>query len=99
MVRGQEIIYNIPHNLRPVMYLPYRAIKGNIEFLSCDKKKIKTTDDFITYCTTDEVRISDLMEEIPNIYGMSIVRFIETWNNRLGVGCISDYLIKITAIK
>ena len=95
----EERIYNIPHNLRPIIYVPYRAIVGNIDFLSCDKPKIKTQDDYITYCTTLEVNIGDLLEEIPRVYGMDIMKFIETWEDRLGKGCILDFLIKITPIK
>lgn len=95
----EERIYNIPHNLRPVMYLPYRAVIGNIDFLTNETPKIKTQDDYITYCTTLEVNIGDLLEEIPRVYGMDIMKFIETWELRLGKGCISEFLIKITPIK
>ena len=94
-----ERIYDIPHNLRPIMYLPYRAIHGNIDFLTCEKPKIKTQDDYIAYCTSEEVNIGDLMEEIKIVYNMNIIQFIELWEKRLGVGCIFDYLIKITVIK
>lgn len=95
----EERIYNIPHNLRPIIYVPYRAIVGNIDFLSSDKPKIKTQDNYIVYCKAEEVFTADLLQDVKKIYNMNIIQFIETWEDRLGKGCILDFLIKITILK
>lgn len=95
----EERIYNIPHNLRPIIYVPYRAIVGNIDFLSCDKPKIKTQDNYMVYCKAEEVLTADLLQDVKKIYNMNIIQFIEAWEDRLGKGCILDFLIKITILK
>lgn len=95
----EERIYNIPHNLRPIIYVPYRAIVGNIDFLSSDKPKIKTQDNYMVYCKAEEVLTADLLQDVKKIYNMNIIQFIETWEDRLGKGCILDFLIKITILK